>query len=108
MTRSARHLVRKLKGRSAAELRERGGQAWASACEAAGLTGRLFHDLRRTGVRNLIRAGVDRTVAMKISGHRTESVFERYNIDTDADLRAAMEKLSTTERQIDDLAIASL
>jgi integrase len=69
-------------------------KAWTSACSAAGLTGKLFHDLRRTGVRNLIRAGVDRKVAMMISGHRTESVFERYNIDTDDDPCTAVEKVT--------------
>ena len=47
----------------------------------------------RTAVRNFRRAGVDRRVAMKLSGHRTESVFERYDIDTDDDLRDAAEKL---------------
>jgi len=73
-------------------------KAWDSACRAAGLepgiAGRVFHDLRRTGVRNLIRAGVERKVAMKISGHLTESIFERYNIDTDDDLRDAIGKVS--------------
>jgi hypothetical protein len=54
----------------------------------------MFPNLRRTGVRNLRRAGVDRKVAMAISGHRSESVFERYNIDTDDDLREAVERVA--------------
>ena len=51
--------------------------AWQGACEQAGLTGMIPHDFRRTAVRNLTRAGVDRGVAMKLVGHKTESVFRR-------------------------------
>jgi integrase len=69
-------------------------KSWRSACRAAGVEGRLFHDLRRTGVRNLRRAGVDRRVAMTISGHLTESIFERYNIGADEDLRDAVAKVA--------------
>jgi integrase len=62
--------------------------AWDAACLAAKKLGLLFHDLRRSAVRNLVSAGVDQSVAMRITGHKT--VFQRYRIVADDDVRAAL------------------
>lgn len=69
-------------------------KAWLSACKRAGVPGRLRHDFRRTVVRNLERAGVPRSVAMRLTGHKTESVYRRYAIVAQADLRDGVAKLA--------------
>ncbi len=69
-------------------------RAWRTACAAAGVPGRIFHDFRRTAVRNLERAGVPRSVAMQMVGHKTEAIYRRYAIVNDADLRDAAARLA--------------
>jgi integrase len=77
-------------------------KAWATACKAADVPGRLFHDLRRSGIRNMARAGVSRKVATAISGHRTEAIFARYDIADEDDLKDAVAK---TQAYIETLPI---
>lgn len=82
-------------------------KSWEKACDSVGLgkitpvkgkkyyhySGLMIHDLRRSGVRNLRKAGVPESVSMKISGHRSRSVFERYNIVDVEDVRQAMKRV---------------
>jgi integrase len=63
-------------------------------------SGRIFHDLRRSAVRNMTKAGVQRHVAMSISGHKTESMFERYNISDVTDQRAALRQTQQYVRTV--------
>ena len=110
--------TRRTNGRPVRDFRK----AWRTACVAAGVgrvvtrtvtrrcpvrnarsaepqgnplrySGLIFHDARRTAARNLRRAGVSEGVIMRIGGWRTRSVFERYNIVSQADIVDALEKL---------------
>ncbi|PYU14604.1 MAG: hypothetical protein DMG29_09275, partial [Acidobacteria bacterium] len=67
--------------------------SWSALVKAAGLPGLLLHDMRRTAVRNMVRAGISKHVAKKISGHTTDSIFDRYDITDEQDLTDAARKL---------------
>lgn len=75
-------------------------KTWKAACIKTDKPDALFHDFRRTAIRNMVRAGVPRKVAMLISGHKTESVFERYNITDDNDLEDAVRKTQAYVEQL--------
>ena len=79
-------------------------KAWTAACKRAGVAGLLFHDLRRSAVVNMDRAGVPRRVIMQITGHKTEVMFTRYRIVAPADLKHAARRMEAYLEQSKETA----
>ena len=75
------------------------GEEWRAACKRAKLPGVLFHDMRRSAVRNMKKAGLQDQEAMKISGHLTRNVFDRYNIIDEDDLADAAKRLEAFQQK---------
>jgi integrase len=83
-------------------------RSWITACKAAGVPGKIPHDFRRTAVRNLERAGVPRSAAMKMVGHKTQSIYSRYAIADEGMLKDAAQKLARLHESDDNRKVVSL
>ena len=70
-------------------------KAFRAACKETGVGDRILHDLRRSAIRRMVRKGISETVAMRLAGHKTMSVFRRYAITSTEDLRDAASRLET-------------
>jgi integrase len=92
--RKVRYVFPHLRGRRRGECVQDFPKAWASACKRAGCQGMRRHDFRRTAARNLVNAGVPERVAMTITGHRTRSMFDRYNIVSPAEQQEAARRIA--------------
>lgn len=77
--------------------------AWDKACREAGVPGKLRHDMRRSHARNLDRAGIPQSVAQKILGHKTDSVWRRYRIVADEDLQDAARRMSRPNSGVNEV-----
>jgi integrase len=88
------YLFPHLRGPYKGERRRDFRKTWTTACRKAGVPRKLRHDFRRTAVRNMVNAGVPERVAMKVTGHKTRSVFDRYHIVSPADLEDVARKLT--------------
>jgi hypothetical protein len=71
--------------------------AWRKACKQAGVLGTAVSRSRRTAARNMRRAGIAEGIIMEIRRWRAQSVFERYAIVSQQDIRDAVRKLETSE-----------
>ncbi len=75
---------------------------WENLCIAAGVPALLFHDLRWTSAANLHAAGVPEEIIMRIAGWKTSSVFKRYAIIDETDIRAALRQLERARQKQSD------
>jgi len=82
-------------------------KAWNAACKKAELTGVLRHDFRRSAARNFERANVPRKIAMGLLGHKTEAIYQRYNIASQADYEIARERLEAWEKREQSVVVES-
>jgi hypothetical protein len=96
-------LITRANGEPVKDFRE----TWELLLSAAGVPGLLFHDLRRSAVRNTVRRGVPQKTARGISGHKTDAVFSRYNIVSEADIRDAACKIEEGAKAAVSCAIHS-